>query len=176
MTEALLKNPDFPVTAPALEPAPGLEPAPIVDAPRPAESLAGWRSAAARRVFIRDLRLDASIGVHPHEREAAQPVTFCVEMEVAPAGAAGRDGAIVFAPPPRPDDAAAQDVVCYESVSLMIQRLLEEGHIDYVESLVDRVADECLSDSRVLSVSVRAEKPNAIKSAAAVGVEILKRR
>jgi dihydroneopterin aldolase len=53
------------------------------DAPAP--------SASARivmtKIFVAGLRLEAEIGVHPHERGRAQPLVVDVELDVPSAGA-----------------------------------------------------------------------------------------
>lgn len=141
------------------------------------ETLAGWRAADARRVFLRNLRLEASIGVHRHELIARQPILVSIELEVAAdrSTAPGAD-AHWFAPPVRPGDHAARSVVCYESVAGMVSALVDDGHIDYVETLAERIVDACLRDDRIMAVAVRIEKPNAIVAAETVGVELSRRR
>lgn len=136
-------------------------------------ALDGWRAATARRVFLRDLTLPARIGVHAHERLGPQTIQMTLDLEVAPAQPADR---LRFSPPPRPGDAAAQDVVCYQALTEAVEALLAEGHIDYVETLAEQLAALCLSDDRVRAALVRIEKPDAIPQAAGAGVEILRRR
>src|SRR3546814_2748442 len=46
------------------------------------------------------------------------------------------------------------------------------GHVRLVETLAERLADECLADRRVLSVRVRVEKLDVFADASSVGVEI----
>ena len=140
---------------------------------RPTETLSGWKAAAARRVFVRGLKVDAFIGVHPHEYEAPQPVVIDIDLVVA-SGAQART--IVYAPPLREGDPAVRDVVCYESLSNMVREILGGGHTDYVETLAERIADRCLEDDRVLEASIKVEKPKAIPGAESAGVEILRRR
>lgn len=140
---------------------------------RPLETLSGWNAASARRVFVRGLEIAASIGVHPHEHQAAQPVLIGIELLVD-SGAHART--IVYAPPLREGDPAARDVVCYESLSNMVRDLVAHGHIDYVETLAERIAENCLRDDRVVEAIIRVEKPKAIAGAASAGVEIVRRR
>lgn len=141
---------------------------------RDAPDISGDASVAGlRRVFFRDLRIDASIGVHPHELAQAQPIVVSLDLRVAPA----REGAhLLYTPPPREGDALARDVVCYESLSNMVRKVAAAGHIDYVETMCEVVAAHCLEDDRVLEVTVRIEKPQAISDAEAAGVEIVRRR
>lgn len=111
-----------------------------------------------RHVFVRDLVLDASIGVHTHELSGQQRVRFNLDLAVAEGG----DGL--------GDDLA--NVVCYEKVITGVRAIVAAGHVNLVETLAEKVADMCLADSRVLSVRVRVEKLDIVADAASVGVEI----
>lgn len=137
------------------------------------EDLGGWVNADARRVYVRDFAVEASIGVHPHERAARQPVVVSIDLSVSPARP---DARLRFSPPERPGDPGARDVVCYEALTNMIAAEATGAHIDYVETLAERIAARSLEDDRVLQVTVRVEKPNAIRAAAAAGVELVRRR
>lgn len=119
----------------------------IAEAPRP-----------ARRVFVRDLLLDARIGIYPQERDRPQKVLINLELWVEET-------------PGRPPSSYA-DVVCYEQLVIRTRDMLAGGHIDLVETLAEQLAAMCLSDGRVLRCKVRVEKPQAIQEAAGVGVEI----
>lgn len=114
-----------------------------------------------RHVFIRDLRLMASIGIHPHERENRQALSINVNVAVQ-----------------EHDVSPSQlsEVVCYESLCHQIQELIDHGHIDLVETLAEDIARTILQDHRIVMVRVMVEKPDAIAAAAAVGVEIERHR
>lgn len=111
-----------------------------------------------RHVFVRDLRLDAHIGVHRHEEGRAQPIVVNVDLTVTEGDASL-------------DDSLA-NVVCYERVVNDIKRLVDEGHVRLVETLAERIAAECFEDARVLAARVRIEKLDAIAEARSVGIEI----
>lgn len=117
---------------------------------------------STRRVFVRDLRLDASIGIHPGERTRLQPVVINMDLWVRET--------------PEPAALHYPDVVCYEQLVNRTKALLGQGHIDLVETLAERLAALCLADGRVERVRVRVEKPEAIAVAAGVGVEIERHR
>lgn len=119
-------------------------------------------SQPARRVFVRDLLLDALIGIYPEER--VKPQKLLVNLELWVAETPGE--------PPR----SYAEVVCYERLVKRTKQLLAEGHVDLVETLAERLAAICLEDNRVLRTRVRVEKPEAIAEAAGVGVEIERRR
>ncbi|MFQ5785254.1 MAG: dihydroneopterin aldolase [Alphaproteobacteria bacterium] len=113
--------------------------------------------AAARRLFVRDLMLDCMIGIHRHERDADQRVRVNIDLTV-------RDA--------KPVDDRIANVISYDDIVAGVKRIVDAGHINLVETLADRIADFCLSDSRVIATRVRVEKLDAIADAASVGVEI----
>lgn len=115
-------------------------------------------SQPARRIFVRDLLLDALIGIYPEER--VKPQKLLVNLELWVGETPGE--------PPR----SYAEVVCYEGLVKRTKALLAEGHVDLVETLAERLATICLEDERVLRTRVRVEKPDAIAEAAGVGVEI----
>jgi len=114
---------------------------------------------ALRHVFVRDLTLEARIGVHQHEKHGPQRVRINVDLAV-------REN----------DGEAASDrlayVVCYEMVVSGIRSLVASGHVNLVETLAEQIAALCLEDRRVLVARVRLEKLDVFKDAASVGVEI----
>jgi len=111
-----------------------------------------------RHVFVRDLELDANIGVHRHEKGQLQPVRINVDLTVEEfEGEVG--------------DKLA-NVVDYEAVVDGIKAILAGGHLNLVETLAERVAAHCLADKRVKVARVRIEKLKVIAEAQSVGVEI----
>jgi len=111
-----------------------------------------------RHVFVRDLELDANIGVHRHEKGKLQPVRINVDLTVEEfEGEVG--------------DRLA-NVVDYEAVVDGIKAILAGGHLNLVETLAERVAAHCLGDKRVKVARVRIEKLKVIAEAQSVGVEI----
>ncbi len=123
---------------------------------------------ATRRMFIRDIVLAASIGVHAHERGTRQRVRINVELSVQDDGAQNISRPAVGA-----DDLAR--VVDYEAIFNRICAITQAGHVQLVETLAERLAETCLIDPRVRRVLVRVEKLDVFADAAAVGVEIERR-
>ena len=111
-----------------------------------------------RHVFVKDLKLQALIGVYDEEKINPQPIVINIDLSVA-------EGA-----GPKDDDLS--HVVSYEIVVKKVEAILEQGHINLVETLAERIAEESLKDERVLAARVRVEKPEVIPNAASVGVEI----
>lgn len=123
---------------------------------------------ATRRMFIRDIVLAASIGVHAHEHGTHQRVRINVELAVLDDGAQNVSRSAVGA-----DDLAR--VVDYEAIFNRICAITQAGHVQLVETLAERLAETCLTDPRVRRVLVRVEKLDVFAHAAAVGVEIERR-
>lgn len=111
-----------------------------------------------RHVFVRDLVVDALIGVHDHERDTPQRVRVNLDLAVRE----GDDGL---------DDDLA-NVVCYENLVSGVASIVGEGHIGLVETMAERMAEMCLRDHRVRSARVRVEKLDIFDHADSVGVEI----
>ena len=114
------------------------------------------------RIFIRDLVLSCSIGVHDWEKLAPQRVRVNVDVTAREPRAALEDD--------------IDKVVSYEDLVTGIRGIVAEGHINLVETLAERVAAICLADPRAVIVRVRVEKPDVVVDAGGVGVEIERRR
>ena len=113
---------------------------------------------AIRHVFIRDLTLPCSIGVHRHEKDAEQRVRINLDLAVIESD--------------QPIDDNIKNVICYEQLTKGVEEIVERGHINLVETLAENIAAMCLSDHRVRSVRVRVEKLDVLEQAESVGVEI----
>lgn len=109
-------------------------------------------------VFIRDLVVPCSIGIHDHEKEAPQRVRLNLDLAVhEPADAI---------------DDEYGNVVCYEKIANNVRELIGRGHVNLVETLAEEIASICLENIRVRSVRVRVEKLDIMADATSVGVEI----
>ncbi|MBP6012732.1 MAG: dihydroneopterin aldolase [Alphaproteobacteria bacterium] len=111
-----------------------------------------------RHVFVRDLELNANIGVYHREKGQLQPVRINVDLTVEET-----DGDI---------EDKLENVVDYGAVVDGIKQILAGGHLNLVETLAERVAAHCLADARVKVARVRIEKLKVIAEAHSVGVEI----
>ena len=121
------------------------------------------RAAGIRHVFIRDMVLPASIGIHPHEHAATQRVRINVDLGVDDTEEAiGRDEL------PR--------VVDYEKVANAVRAIVASGHVRLAETLAERIATACLSDKRVRLARIRVEKLDIFADSASAGVEIERRQ
>jgi dihydroneopterin aldolase len=134
-----------------------------MDQPRYADA-----ARLTRHMFIRDLVLEASIGVYPHEHAARQRVRINLDLAVTDDGAGNLSRAAVG------QDELAR-VVSYETIVLRSREILASGHVQLVETLAERLCEACLADKRVLSARVRVEKLDVFADATSVGVEVERR-
>ena len=114
-------------------------------------------AAGLRHVFLRDLLLQASVGIYPHEHAARQRVRINIDLGVTDETAAA--GLAVG-----PDELSR--VVDYEKVAHQARTIVTAGHTRLVETLAERIAESCLT------VRVRVEKLDIFADAVSAGVEI----
>ena len=113
---------------------------------------------ALRHVFIRDFMVECLIGVYEQEKRRPQRVRINLDL------------AVDEGEHPIIDDIL--NVVSYETMADGILSIADEGHVNLVETLAERIADMCFADQRVDSVRVRIEKLDILENAGSVGVEI----
>ena len=114
--------------------------------------------AAVRHVFVRDLELQCSIGVHDHERRAVQRVRVNLDLAVYEGD--------------EPVDDDILNVVCYERLAGDVRAIAAAGHVNLVETFAEKIAAACLAHRNVRSARVRVEKLDILTDAASVGIEI----
>ncbi|GAB6966635.1 dihydroneopterin aldolase [Komagataeibacter kakiaceti JCM 25156] len=116
-----------------------------------------------RCLFVRNMVLDANIGIFAHE----QGVTQRIRVNVA------------FGVPDDLTQAVGADelarTVSYERVVLLVRELVAQGHVGLVETLAERIAAAVLAERRIRVTRVRVEKLDIFDDAESVGVEIERR-
>lgn len=135
-----------------------------MDQPRIADAARGLR-----HVFIRDMILQASIGVHPPEHQNLQRIRVNVDLGVQD------DGARPLSRTPIGRDELIR-VVDYEQIANAVRQIVGAGHVRLVETLAERIAESCLSDPRVYLARIRVEKLDIFLDSASAGVEIERRQ
>ncbi len=111
-----------------------------------------------RHVFVRDLMLDAHIGIHAHEQGVTQRLRINLDLSVIDRH-------------PLPAD-HIEHVVCYQEVVDDTTAIVARGHVNLVETLAEEIAQDILATPDVVAVRVRVEKLDAFANVASVGVEI----
>ena len=112
----------------------------------------------SRLVFVRDLEIDAIVGVFPHEKNDAQRIVINAELRVT-------------------DDVAdigdrLENVVCYGDVIDVIRAVCADGHVNLLETLAEKIAKLALENPRVLAIRVSIEKPDVFADCGSVGIAI----
>ena len=113
-------------------------------------------------ILIRDLRVEALIGIHRRERHVAQTVSIDLDI--------GLPGSTVF----KSDKVA--DTIDYEQVTLKIRALAGSGHFRLVETLAECIARLLLDDFGAPAVKVSVAKIGILANAKFVGVTIERKR
>ncbi|HET6375677.1 MAG TPA: (5-formylfuran-3-yl)methyl phosphate synthase [Methylocella sp.] len=122
-------------------------------------SSAGENAAETDRVFVHDLVLPCEIGAYDFERGRLQDVRFNIDVDVRRCSG-------------RHDD--MRGVFSYDLIIDAIKIILGKGHIDLIETLASRIADDVLRHPGVVRVWVRVEKLDVVRGT--VGIEIKRER
>ncbi|MBV9812120.1 MAG: dihydroneopterin aldolase [Acetobacteraceae bacterium] len=120
-----------------------------------------------RRMFIRDLVLEASVGVLAREHERRQRVRINIDLGIRDEGAAGP----ALAPGSVGRDNLTR-VVDYGALADAVRQIVAAGHVHLIETLAERIAERCLQDDRVLLARVSVEKIDVFPDATSAGVEV----
>lgn len=120
-------------------------------------------NAGLRHVFLRDLILSASIGIYPHEHATRQRVRINLDLAV-------EDETALAGLTVGPDELVR--VVDYEKIAVRVRGIVANGHTRLVETLAERIAEECLLDKRVCIARIRVEKLDVFADALSAGVEV----
>jgi dihydroneopterin aldolase len=115
----------------------------------------------ARRIFIRDFRLQVSIGIHDFEKAGPQPVVVNVDL--------------LLAPPGKSHDDRIANVLNYDVVHDGIVALARSRHFNLQETLVEAILDLCIAQAGVVEARVSTEKPD-VYGDCRVGYEAVRRR
>ena len=120
------------------------------------------KSSIKRTVFIKDFIVKEIIGIHEHEKIKKQKIKFNIILDV-------NKNSI-------PDEKDIKSIVDYEKITNKLENLTKSKKYNFLESLAEDSFKEIFEDERINSVTIKIEKPQAIKKAKSVGVEIFKTR
>jgi dihydroneopterin aldolase len=98
-------------------------------------------------VSIRDLSVDAVIGVHPWEREIEQTLVFNVDMAADVRRAAISDN--------------LADALDYSAVAEVIATVVRDGKFQLIETAAERVAERLLAAFPIARLRLELRKPIA---------------
>ena len=120
------------------------------------------KSSIRRTVFIKDFIIQEIIGIHEHEKTKKQKIKFNIVVNV-------NQNTV-------PDEKDIKSIVDYEKITNKLENLVKNRKYNFLESLAEDSFKEIFEDKRINSVKIKIEKPDAIKNADSVGVEVLKNR
>ena len=120
------------------------------------------KSSVKRSVFIKDFIIKEIIGIHEREKIKKQKIKFSIVIEV--------DQNTV------PNEKDIRSIVDYEKITNKLENLAKKKKYNFLESLAEDSFKEIFKDRRINSITIKIEKPEAIKNADSVGVEIFKTR
>jgi len=121
-----------------------------------------FKKSVKRTVFIKDFIVHEIIGIHDHEKIKKQKIKFNIVIDV--------NQNII------PDEKDIRSIIDYEKIITKIENLTKSTQYNFLESLAEDSFKEIFEDKRINSVKIKIEKPDAIKNADSVGVEVLKNR
>ena len=120
------------------------------------------KSSIRRTVFIKDFIIQEIIGVHEHEKTKKQKIKFNIVVNVNQSTV--------------PDEKDIKSIVDYEKITNKLENLVKNKKYNFLENLAEDSFKEIFEDKRINSVKIKIEKPDAIKNADSVGVEVFKNR
>jgi len=120
------------------------------------------KSSVKRSVLIKNFIIHEIIGVHEHEKIKKQKIKFNIVIDV--------DNNVL------PNEKDIKSIVDYEKITNNLKNLVKNKKYNFLESLVEDSFKEIFEDKRINSVKIKIEKPEAIKGADSVGVEVFKSR
>ena len=120
------------------------------------------KNTIKRNVFIKDFIIEEIIGIHKHEKIKKQKIKFNIVLDINQSSI--------------PDEKDIKSIVDYEKITNKLENLTKSKKYNFLESLAEDSFKEIFEDKRINSVTIKIEKPEAIKNAGSVGVEVFKTR
>jgi len=120
------------------------------------------RNTIKRTILIKDFIINEIIGIYKHEKTNKQKIIFNLVIDVNPNTT--------------PDENNLASIVDYEKITNKLKKLIKSKSYNFLESLAEDSFKEIFKDKRINSVKIKIEKPEAIKNATSVGIEVFKSR
>ena len=120
------------------------------------------KNTTKRTIFIKDFIIHEIIGIHDHEKVKKQKIKFNIVIDV-------NQNTL-------PNEKDLKSIINYEKITKKLENLVKNKKYNFLESLAEDSFVEIFKDRRINSVKIKIEKPDAIKNAGSVGVEIFKNR
>ena len=115
-----------------------------------------------RKVNIKNLILNVSVGLHDFEKKEKQRVRFNIDIST--------DSNI------KPDNTNLSSIVNYENTIKKIINITKTKHHELLEDLAENIFDMIFKSKIVKKVKLKLEKLDIIKDTESVGIEVSKKR
>ena len=110
-------------------------------------------------VLIKDLILNASVGIYPKEKNRTQKVRFNISITAKDNIKTKND---------------ISEFVSYEDIIKNIKKVINRGHSPLIENLAQNIAKKCLINKKILKIEIMIEKLERFKEAESVGIKIIR--
>ena len=115
-----------------------------------------------RKVNIKNLILNISVGLHDFEKKEKQRVRFNIDIST--------DSNI------KPNNTNLSSIVNYENTIKKITNITKTKHHELLEDLAENIFDIIFKSKIVKKVKLKLEKLDIIKETESVGIEVSKKR
>ena len=113
-----------------------------------------------RKVIIKDLILNISIGIHNFEKKKRQRVKFNIE--------------ILTNPYVTPNNKDLNSILNYEEIVSKIEKITYLKHHELLEDLSESIFNIIFKNKLVKKINLRIEKLDILKKTKSVGIEVSK--
>ena len=113
-----------------------------------------------RKVIIKDLILNISIGIHNFEKKKKQRVKFNIE--------------ILTNPYVLPNSKDLNSILNYEEIVSKIEKITYLKHHELLEDLAEKIFDMIFKNKLVKKINLKIEKLDILKKTKSVGIEVSK--
>ena len=113
-----------------------------------------------RKVVIKDLILNISIGIHSFEKRKKQRVKFNIK--------------ILTDPLLKPNSNDLSTILNYEEIINKLENLVNKSHYELLEDLAENIFEILFKNKIIKKVSLKLEKLDIIKNTYSVGIEVEK--
>ena len=113
-------------------------------------------------IRITNLRLRTIIGINEWERDVKQDVIINITLEFNADRAAQSDN--------------IKDTVDYKTLTKKVIKTVEASQFNLLESLTQTILNIAIEDKKVLNATVRIDKPQALRFADSVSIEMSRKQ
>ena len=115
-----------------------------------------------RKIIIKELIFNTSIGIHDFEKEKEQQIKFNIEIGINPSLKSTEND--------------LKSIVNYENIIDNVKTLTKKKHYNLLETLAEDIFSDLFKNKNIIKIKLRIEKPEIIKNTSSVGIEIIKKR